>query len=255
VIGFGLDPAAYTEGRTVLAVAERKGQEANIYLLRGCPFSRRPDSDGEIAGILAGEQTELRRLLGLHCRIAIDVPIDLQGLPKINSPRHSWQFTRRAVDVAVGGAAPLASFLGHITARFQVILDSSDFQDEIGKKIFETYPKPTLKRLAKEQWQQVKGYKKEAKQLELLCKIINIASVVAVKTDDDLDAAVCALTAVASPNELWTVDDYKRGDHALSASELPQGYRLLACNPFDRINVSCAPYEDWMKLFAYRHDL
>lgn len=116
MIGFGLDPAGYRKSWSVLAAVERRGSNAGVTSLRNCPLSCAPNEEHEIAGILVGEQKALKAIVVLGY-----IPIDLQGLPTVCAPTHLCQQTKRNVDRKVGGLEPLASFIGHVTARFQSI--------------------------------------------------------------------------------------------------------------------------------------
>jgi predicted nuclease with RNAse H fold len=244
VIGFGLDPAGYCEGRSVLAVAKRNGSEAHVKILRNCPFSEAPDRNREIGHILANEQIALRTIATLGY-VAIDVPIDLQGLPTVCAPSHLWQQTKRTVDKAVGGLEPLASFIGHVTARFQSIFCDAELNQKLGLKIFETYPKPAFKKLLPELWGNVRNYKKDASKRNTICDALHVTPSSEIKTHDDLDAVICALTAIASNDELWTESDY--AECGVGLQELPRGYRILARNSFDEIKISTDDCAEWMR--------
>lgn len=246
MIGFGLDPAGYCEGRSVLAVVERCGSNACVTILRNCPFSRAPNEDRQIEGILANERKALKSIAAVGS-IAIDVPIDLQGLPTVCAPIHFWQQTKRNVDKKVGGLEPLASFIGHVTARFQSIFCDSELSQSLGVRIFETYPKPTLKKLLGAQWAAVRNYKKDVSQRTAICQALNISPQTEIITHDDLDAVICALTAAASADELWNRADYESQGADVPLKELPGAYRLLSQVSFEKITVSTADDDHWMR--------
>ena len=231
--GFGLDLAGYCEGRSVLAVAKRNKSKAHVEILRNCPFSEAPNRNREIGRILANEQTALRTIVTLG-HIAIDVPIYLQGLLTVCAPTHLWQQTKRNVDKAVGGLEPLASFIGHVTARFQSIFCDAELNRQIGSQVFETYPKPALKKLLGNNWPSVSNYKKDESHRARICDALHIRPAAEIASDDDLDAVICSLTAIATEDEIWTTADYE--DHRPASGDLPRGYRLLARNSFDNFN-------------------
>jgi hypothetical protein len=245
MIGFGLDPAGYCGERSVLAVAERCGSNAGVTILRNSPFSRAPNEARQIEVILANERKALKDMVALGCSIAIDVPIDLQGLPRMSAPTHLWQQTKRKVDKKVGGLEPLASFIGHVTARFQSIFCDSELDQRLGLSIFETYPKPTLRKLLGTQWTAVGNYKSKRSQMEAICYALKISPQTEIVTDDDLDAVICALTAGAPAEELWNRDDYE--SKGVTLEELPRGYRLLSRTSFDTVAVSTGDFDDWMR--------
>jgi hypothetical protein len=244
--GFGLDPAGYCEGRSVLAVVERLGSKACVTILRNCPFSGVPNEARQIEAILANERKALKVIAALGS-IAIDIPIDLQGLPTVCAPTHLWQQTKRNVDKKVGGLEPLASFIGHVTARFQSIFCDSELGQSLGLRVFETYPKPTLKKLLGAQWATARSYKKDESQRAAICRALNIGPQTEIVTHDDLDAVICALTAAASADELWSGPDYESESPDVALEELPRGYRLLSRVSFEEIAVSTADYDRWMR--------
>ena len=244
MIGFGLDPAGYCESRSVLAVAERRGSNACVTILRNCPFSRAPNETRQIEVILANERKALKGIVALGS-IAIDIPIDLQGLPTVCARTHLWQQTKRKVDKKVGGLEPLASFIGHVTARFQSIFCDSELGQSLGLRIFETYPKPTLLKVLGAQWAAVRNYKRDVSQREALCRALTISPQTEIVTHDDLDAVICALTAAAPAEELWNRDDYE--SKGVTVEELPRGYRLLSRASFEKIAASTEDFDDWMR--------
>ena len=85
--------------------------------------------------------------------------------------------------------------------------------------------------------------KEKAKEREAaciaLCKNLKIEPYL--KNDDDIDAIICAVTAVASEEYLCKSRDYK-----IESERLPCGYRLLKRNPFERIYVDEEDFSKWM---------
>lgn len=241
-VGFGLDPGGYSTSKTVLAALIREGTVGQVYLLRGCPFSCKLPKDNSIQKTIETERRELKLLISAG-NIAIDVPIDLQNLPRVTDPIHSWQLTKRPVDNAVGGMAPLASLIGHLAARFQSVLSTPDLNAQIGNRIFETYPKPALRKMLGSNWNKAKKYKNSENARVLICNHLRIGPIEEVKSDDDLDAIICAMTAIAKPSELFSPADYP----SAGTYNLPLGYRLLSQNPFEEIRVSVAAYDHWTR--------
>ena len=277
-VGFGLDLAGYGQGKTSLAAIEPKGNAADVTLLLKSVFSpkRKFDLNEPLAKIVTLEIQTLRTCL-VSGPVAIDVPIDLQNLRAPKSCKRPWELTFRPVDKALTALAPLASLIGAPVARFRHIVEEGQFivpkssQDfETQNTIFETYPKGTLRLWWSDDDKDVKEYKnkKDAKKAanarRNLCARLNVRldEVIEELTDDDIDAILCSLAAVAVESEVWTEDDLKRrlkerfgeGRHKLSEEDvanarLPKNYRILkAHNPFTEIRVKAKPFDDWMKV-------
>ena len=57
--------------------------------------------------------------------------------------------------------------------------------------------------------------------------------------DDDIDAIICAITAVATDDHLCKAEDY-------GVDCVPRGFRLLKEYPFEEIRVTEARFSEWM---------
>ena len=107
-----------------------------------------------------------------------------------------------------------------------------------------------LKKLLHERWASVRNYKRDASCRDRICDALGINPASEIRTHDDLDAVICALTAAASHDEIWTKPDYE--ERGVALQELPRGYRLLSGyrllkrNPFRRICVSEEDFCKWM---------
>ena len=235
MIGFGIDLAGYTTGKTSLAAIEIKGQRAKATLLRGSALSAKRESGAALREVLRQEAAVLRRCLGIG-PVAVDIPIDLQDLTKPDRAEYIWQLTRRPVDRAVGAMPPLADRIGAPTARFAAIMREGRFASQLGNRLFEAYPAGTLAALE----MKAKRYKGESGVVALrsLCETLKIEP--HVDSDDDIDAIICAITA-AAPAE--AVHDAT----ALNVrGRLPKGFRIPKSLSFARIETIEARFDTWM---------
>lgn len=141
--GFGLDLAAYgNKGGTILAAARLENDRAEIAIIADLSFARTLSGASDLLSQLEEERAELIRLTNLG-RVAVDVPIDLQGLPSPDGVARVWELSRRPIDRAFTALAPLADKLGYCVARFQKLMALCP-QCKIGEIIFETYPAGSL---------------------------------------------------------------------------------------------------------------
>jgi hypothetical protein len=235
VIGFGLDLAGYTTGKTTLAVVEIEGQNAKATLLRESALSLKRSGGDTLKEVLREEAAVLRRCLNVG-PLAADIPIDLQDLRTPSDAEYIWQLTRRSVDRAIGAMPPLADRIGAPVARFAAIMREGDFGGLLGKKLFEAYPAGTLKMLKIEAGH-YKG-KAGADALVRLCEMLRIKP--HVESDDDIDAIICAITAAAPASSVHDAD-------ALGLSGvMPRGFRIPKSLSFEQVCTSAAPFDSWM---------
>ncbi len=81
MIGFGLDLGGFSKSeKTVLATIQRNSDKAEVILLSNSPFSEK--LNGDFSARLGRERAGLEKMTR-QGNVAIDVPIDLQGLPKV----------------------------------------------------------------------------------------------------------------------------------------------------------------------------
>jgi|GEM_PF-2899924 len=250
MIGFGLDLSGYSTGGTKLAAVQIKGDTAVAVILHGSAFStyRHGVDDAQIA--LAEEQENLSECLAFG-PIAVDVPIDLQGLPAPENCTFIWEFTKRPVDYAFGAMAPLADRLGACVARFKAVLASSKLQSELGRRLFETYPAATLALLGipNKRYKGVTGRD--------LCHAISnkLGFDDCNLTDHEVDAIICAVT-VAAPIEcrlegkrllqrMHETDPFT--EMITSGRKEPAGFVLLDQWPCRRLEISKEDFGTWMK--------
>lgn len=244
-LGFGLDLAGYSTGKSEVAVAHLENGVLRVILLNKSPFSRiiKSSHDSEQVGIL--EAVEIDRMLTLG-KLAVDVPIDLQGLPGIPASTFVWGQTKRPIDFALGALAPFADRLGSVVSRFQNALRFTTASELLGKKLFETYPAASLVSLRS----LARGYKGPL-QHDKRTKIANFLGLsLSVLSDDELDAIICALAAVAPDEavlesdglELYIAKEIGRPD-----IKAPNGYRILKMLFADKIEVARSSYVEWME--------
>lgn len=146
MIGFGIDLAGYTTGGTSLAAIETEGQAARVTLLRGSALSLKRDSADVLSEVLTQEASVMRRCLTLG-PVAVDIPVDLQGLPNVDRAEFIWQLTRRPIDRAERGMAPFADRIGAPVARFRAIMQHAKLDDALRRNLFETYPTAIWRKL------------------------------------------------------------------------------------------------------------
>jgi hypothetical protein len=169
--------------------------------------------------------------------VAVDIPIDLQGLPCPPDPEYIWQLTRRPIDYVVNAMPAFADRIGAPVARFAAIMREGNFDAHLGDDLFEAYPAGTLKVL-KIKAGRYKG-PKGAQALTSLCTTLKIEP--HVKTDDDIDAIICAITAATPSNGLFDVKSLN------IKGSMPRGFRIPENLTFDKIQVTHQPFEAWMQ--------
>jgi hypothetical protein len=235
MIGFGIDIAGYTTGKTSLAVVEIEGQTARATLLRDSALSIRRDSDSQLKQILSDEVAVLRRCLAMG-PVAVDIPIDLQGLTNPDSAEYIWELTLRPIDRAVKAMPALADRIGAPVARFAAIMREGNFTALLGERLFEAYPAGTLKML------KIKAGKYKGKDsvgaLISLCTTLKIEP--QVENDDDVDAIICAITAAVPADSVRTANEFK------IQGSMPKGFRIPRSLSFAKIATMDASFESWM---------
>src|SRR6185437_549536 len=232
MVGFGIDLAGYTTGKTALAFVKIENQYVKATLLRGSALSKKRKSDDPVDEIVAEEVKVIERCLAIG-PVAVDVPIDLQGLPNPPDPKTIWALTRRPIDYAINAMPPLADRIGAPVARFAAIMRKGNFYDVLGSKLFEAYPAITLKLLKIKT--AYKG-KKATEGLVSLCKVLRIQQ--HIESDDEIDAIICAITAATPSAGLREDDSFG------AAGPLPKGFRIPKSLTFDKIDFSVRDFSD-----------
>lgn len=235
MIGFGIDIAGYTTGKTSLAVVEIEGQAAKATLLRDSAISIRRNSDSQLKAILSDEVAVLRRCLMIG-PVAVDIPIDLQDLTNPDRAEYIWQLTLRPIDRAVGAMPALADRIGAPVARFAAIMREGNFGALLGERLFEAYPAGALKMLKIKAGKYKGGSGVQA--FGSLCTILKIEP--PVENDDDIDAIICAITAAVPADAIHTANDFK------IHGSMPRGFRIPKSLSFAKIVTTVAPFDSWM---------
>src|SRR5215831_12042114 len=250
MIGFGLDLSGYSTRGTTLAAVQISGDTADAVILQGSAFSRYRHGVDDASKALREEREALSWCLACG-PVAVDVPIDLQGLPAPDGGEFIWELTKRPVDYAFEALAPLADRLGACVARFKAVIATDELRLELGRRMFETYPAGILRLMGT----RYKGYKGNAGRdlrntiaRELGCPPCNLS-------DHELDAIICAVTAVAPDGyrlegkrlvqRMHKIDPFTEmtplGDRA------PTGFVLLERWPVRRLTVAREDFEPWIK--------
>ncbi len=235
-IGVGIDFSGYTTGKTSLAFVEIDGDTIAATLLRGSALSQKRKTSDALADVLPAEARVMLQCLQIGC-VAVDIPIDLQGLPGAKTAHAIWQLTRRPIDHAIGAMPPFADRIGAPVARFAAIMRAGKFGHQLGKRLFEAYPAGTLKLLDIE----AGAYKgpNGLDALRVLCGRLNVQS--NIESDDDIDAVICAITAATPADRL-----YDLGRFAIQGG-LPKGFRIPARLAFSSVRVTGCAFDDWFR--------
>jgi Protein of unknown function (DUF429) len=240
VIGFGLDLAGYTTGKTSLAAIEPEAKRAEVTLLRNSAFARRRATTSSLELAVQEESYDLERCVKLG-HVAVDIPIDLQGLPFAPRAREIWELTKRPIDKKLRAMAPFADRIGAPVSRFAAIMVHAKFGKVLGERLFETYPTAIWQKLGIIAGEYKSRQKERAKARKeaciALCSKLRIEP--SLKNDDDIDAVICAVTAIASEDHLCKTEEY-------GVERLPCGFRLLKSNPFELIRVNEQNFSEWM---------
>ncbi|MCP4601596.1 MAG: DUF429 domain-containing protein [Proteobacteria bacterium] len=255
-VSFGLDPAGYSTGKSAFAMAKRiENGSIEVTVLSGTPFSRKKARKDVLQDIVEAERAFVKTAID-HGPLYLDVPLDLQKLSSPTEPKYLWELTMRPVDFAFNAMPPLADRLGAVVARMKHILEP--FEKFIGKKIFETYPKLSLKRITASDI----SYKGQSAEIECndedwsggeglksALKAANFKTTDRLRiNDDEFDAALCALCGVSSKTGLLKKKELtaiiketmylKLGENYKGQSPgPPKGFVVLKEPSTDKINV------------------
>jgi len=181
--GFGIDLGAFGRRRgTAIAAARRSEKGVLLCVLEGTVFDNVFAGPERVDEQLCSERELLIDLLKWG-QVAVDVPLDLQKLPCTKMPTWNWELTLRPVDKAFQAMPPLASFLGHCVARFQCHFRALQTQ-----ALLETYPAGSR--------ELCRGELEKA-----------FAMLDGNFSRDEMDAALCALVAVAEDDEFLGGDE------------------------------------------------
>ncbi|MCL9662067.1 hypothetical protein L2089_15340 [Paenibacillus hunanensis] len=153
-IAYGIDFAGFTTNKIAIAKAEynETTKDLKLTLYEEHPFHL---EKGSLSSIKNNGVLLIKKMLN-EGSIYVDVPIDLQELPKhlvqdIHVDR-AWQLHKRPIDQLAGALSPLGDRIGIIVVGFRYLLlkyveknENQTIESLLGKKIFETYPKLSIK--------------------------------------------------------------------------------------------------------------
>lgn len=259
---FGLDIAGYSTGKSGFARAIRSDDgQVSITVLQNHPFSIKLDGTTRLDRIATQEVEALKAALEIGA-LFVDGPIDLHGLPPPERPVYVWELTKRPIDVVLGAMPALADRIGTVVARFRHLLDRLDESclNRVGTSVFETYPAASLAQMGFSS----KGYKGEPVHFREgqwvgSTKLAQLANALGFQAregtllgDDDLDAALCALTGVVVAEDRLEGEELERTMNQRIAEKLkrreapqfpiPKGYVLLKRKPNLDIRIDIAPF-------------
>jgi hypothetical protein len=155
-------------------------------------------------------------LMELPRPVGVDVALDIDALGaggsrRAPAMRQLWELSHRPIDFAFYGDAPLTDKIGEFGVRFRAMLAVSVF--ELGDDILEVFPRATVELLEfKGQYaggaahMAGQGWKpddREKRGDKLMAKLLTELGVNPVQgaekfDSDDLDAMLCALTALGA---------------------------------------------------------
>jgi hypothetical protein len=259
---FGLDLAGYSTGRSTLAAIEGSRGDATCHILAPSPFSQVRHSHRSLGDIAEIEGRTLARLAQLGS-VAVDVPIDLQGLHRrFEDPiaaNYVWQLYRRPIDRAFGAMPPLAERIGYPLLRFQAMFQIARKhypELRLGAHIFETYPKASLE-LMNLPWKGYKGSRPAQRAAcEKLCRKLRLRPVQRNHklTDHEFDAILCALSLAAPGKGQLNGKSLEREISRRLGNQFdcvpPTGFVLLRNIPGEPKNLRISKpvnFEDWME--------
>lgn len=228
---FGIDLSGYGKRETVVAKLSRtKAKEIKVELDHSLQQETFKGKD-HLDEALERDVKKIKEVLEVpDSKVAIDVPIDLQGLEDFPQGEKVWSLTKRPIDQAFNGQPPLASYIGYLVARFQAVLNRGGLREEVGKRIFETYPAGSMKLMNIDS----KGYKSSPEARRRLIKDLNISSPGTKLSDDHIDAILAGLACfdeVSLEGEELAERinlEYPIDGFNFKSKNLPKGYRLVS---------------------------
>jgi hypothetical protein len=219
-VAFGLDLSGYSSGRTTLArVALRSDGTADADVFEVSQFGRKLSRNDLVEAALRDDRELIEACLNIG-PLAVDVPIDLQGLPDPQDVKWLWQQTMRPIDFAFDALPPLADRIGAPVARFRNVLrESPAARTRLGQGLYETYPAACLEVLqiphspykgsnvtmSNGTWSGVFEKKKKRETEPCIAKIAKELGFYGDSslqlTDDEVDSVICALSATTADGE------------------------------------------------------
>jgi hypothetical protein len=236
MVGFGIDLAGYSTGKTSLAAAEFDGRAVKATVLRGSSLSIPRHGNCCFNQAIDDDVRTLGRCLETG-NVAVDIPIDLQGLPLPLNPSKIWALTRRPIDRKLRAMPPFADRIGAPVARFAAIMREGYFDDCLGRSLFETYPAEIWRRL------KVKAGNYKGANGKQGCASLCVALCIEPPSasEHDIDAIICAIAAAAPAEDICVDSDFENIEGAM-----PRGFRILKVRGFDKIFLATENFDEWM---------
>lgn len=254
---FGLDFAGYSGGKTALAHARQIAPDrVDITVYDGHIFAQKIPGSARLAQVVEAERGLLRACCA-RGPVMVDLPLELDDLPRPADPAFVWELVHRPVDYALDAMPPLANLIGAPVARFLNLLHELP-AEWVGTRLFETYPAASLGRLGLHG----RGYKSNsgvtmqfingqwqgaALMAENATRLGWQADSELRLTDDEFDAALCALTGIADTEHQLRgerLDDEitrrihdKSPETALQTFHAPRSFVLLEKLPPFRVRL------------------
>ncbi len=257
---FGLDFAGYSGGKTALAHARQIAPDhVEITVYDDHIFAQKVPRSARLAQVVEEERALLRACCA-RGPVMVDLPLELDDLPRPADPAFVWELVHRPVDYALDAMPPLANLIGAPVARFLNLLHELP-ADWPGTRLFETYPAAALELLglhgrgyksnsgvvmqfASGQW---RGEGKAALMAENARRLGWIADAPLILTDDEFDAALCALTGIAGADhqlreerldvEITRRIHDKSPETAFQTFHAPRSFVLLERVPAQKVNL------------------
>lgn len=211
----GLNLSAFGSARRPLVATANMGEKGDVRveLKPATAFGGKQklsDSYNTLFGQWRAWLMELPRPIGVDVAMDIDA-LGAGGSRRAPALRQLWELTHRPIDFAFYGDAPLTDKVGEFGVRFRAMLSVSVF--ELGNDILEVFPRATVEMLEfKGQYaggaahMAASGWKaddREKRGDKLMAKLLEELGVNAGQgadkfDSDDLDAMLCALTALGA---------------------------------------------------------
>jgi hypothetical protein len=267
LISFGLDMSGYSSGRTTLArLVTHPDGAADAVIFKVAHLGQKFRGDDRVDALVEQERELIAACLGLG-PLAVDIPIDLQGLPEPSDTQWVWQLTLRPIDYAFGALPPLADRIGAPVARFRNVMRGLEAAGStLGTGLYETYPAACLANISFP-YRGYKGCSASRDNGTWVGSVIGDASSTKITSiqdiatqlglsgdpsltlnDDDLDSVICALACIDVEKHSLSglrladlIDGKLRGKLGRHSHDIPieppRGYVLLANLPTQRIRV------------------
>jgi len=209
----GIDLAGIAGNDTSVAQVVRDGVELQATIADPQPLSANIDGSKLAGPILGADAAAVAGWLrdDPDRPVAFDCPIDVQELAIPRDVDYVWQLRLRPIDHLLEAMAPLGTWLGIVVARCRSTLACGNLSQQLGRNIFETYPKTVLERLgltAVKNWtvtlspdvppNVVNAPEAGAQQvLNLLNQLHVVVEDKLTFSDHDLDAILCTIPSLS----------------------------------------------------------